>query len=324
MASEQELAKQAVEAYTSVEMVIVQPIATFSSVLLVYGMYIIIFGLSINVLWRRRGSPGSKAYARWIIALFALTTIFNATTEITFLSPTAYTESKISYLHQVYRCYVIWGYSKWILYPFALVVPITDMIGLVATAVAIAAQYRLDAVLYERSNGILKVLVIITAIYTPLLTLLTAGRIWWMARQVGQIRGDGIFNKHKIFVATILESGLLYSATLVITDVLQFVIDPRGEGTVPFDLNVISVQMAAIAPTLIIIRIAYGQAVESVQQTVSALQCAEGGNSSQRRSTVAHGTVDLRRSLGGVEERATVGRFETEKPLSNVAGNFAV
>ncbi|KAK1235600.1 hypothetical protein PQX77_001165 [Marasmius sp. AFHP31] len=376
MASEQEFAKQAVEAYTSVKMVIVQPILTFSSVLLVYGMYIIIFGLSVNVLWRRRDSPGSKAYTRWIIALFALTTIFNATTVWLYMKhalvafnaiktenyiplfetasgtrsrPELTAQLYVFLLHfyiwdakaeavpldkvfecifwrhnRVYRCYVIWGYSKWILCPFTIVVPVTDMIGLVATAVAIAAQYRLDAALYERSNGILKVLVIITTVYTLLLTLLTAGRIWWMARQVGQIRGDGIFSKYKIFVATILESGLLYSAILVITIVLQFVTDPRGEGMVPFDLNVLSVQMAAIAPTLIIIRIAYGQAVESVQRTLSTLQFTDGGNNFQRRSTVARGTVDLRRSLGEVEERATVGKFEMEKVPSQVAGNLAV
>ncbi|KAK1225750.1 hypothetical protein PQX77_011293 [Marasmius sp. AFHP31] len=77
--------------------------------------------------------------------------------------------------------------------------------------------------------------------------------------------------------------------------------------------------MAAIAPTLIVIRIAYGQAVESVQPMVSTLQFVEGGNTSQQRSTVNHGTVDLRQSLAGVEERGIAGRIEMDKPPSNVA-----
>ncbi|KAJ8090918.1 hypothetical protein PM082_024842 [Marasmius tenuissimus] len=55
MSSEQQAAKQAVEAYTTVESVVVKPIAMFSVMLLVY------------------------AYTRWIIALFLLTAIFNAT-----------------------------------------------------------------------------------------------------------------------------------------------------------------------------------------------------------------------------------------------------
>ncbi|KAK1215258.1 hypothetical protein PQX77_022143, partial [Marasmius sp. AFHP31] len=79
MASEQEMAKEALEAYTSVGQVIVVPISTMSVMFLVYGMYIIIFGLSLNILWRRRESPASKSYMRWIIILFVLTTIYNAT-----------------------------------------------------------------------------------------------------------------------------------------------------------------------------------------------------------------------------------------------------
>ncbi|KAJ8095440.1 hypothetical protein PM082_023210 [Marasmius tenuissimus] len=80
MASEQENAKQAVEAYTSIGQVIVLPIGTLSVMFLVYGMYIILFGVSLNILWHRRESSASKAFMRWIIALFILTTIYNATT----------------------------------------------------------------------------------------------------------------------------------------------------------------------------------------------------------------------------------------------------
>ena len=43
-------------------------------------MYIIIFGMSLNVLWRRRDSAASKTYTRWIVALFILTSIYIAAT----------------------------------------------------------------------------------------------------------------------------------------------------------------------------------------------------------------------------------------------------
>ncbi|KAJ8085612.1 hypothetical protein PM082_004430 [Marasmius tenuissimus] len=78
MAAEQEVAKKALEPYTSVGTIIVEPIATLSVLFLVYGMYIIIFGLSLNVLWHRRESAASRSYMKWIIALFVLTTIYNA------------------------------------------------------------------------------------------------------------------------------------------------------------------------------------------------------------------------------------------------------
>ncbi|KAK1216272.1 hypothetical protein PQX77_021108 [Marasmius sp. AFHP31] len=79
MASEEDNARQIVmEDLTTVSNVIVLPIAYLSSMFLLYGMYIIIFGLSINILWRRRESSASKAYMRWIITLFVLTTIYSA------------------------------------------------------------------------------------------------------------------------------------------------------------------------------------------------------------------------------------------------------
>ncbi|KAJ8095439.1 hypothetical protein PM082_023209 [Marasmius tenuissimus] len=61
-------------------------------------------------------------------------------------------------------------------------------------------------------------------------------------------------------------------------------------GLVPFDFSVIAVQMAGIAQTVIVIRIAYGQAVENVQQMVSTLQFIEGRSNSQQQSMATRGT----------------------------------
>ncbi|KAJ8090974.1 hypothetical protein PM082_024898 [Marasmius tenuissimus] len=60
MSSEQQAAKQAVEAYTTVESVIVKPIAMFSVMFLVYGMYIILFGLSLNTFGAVVNPPPQK------------------------------------------------------------------------------------------------------------------------------------------------------------------------------------------------------------------------------------------------------------------------
>ncbi|KAJ8075487.1 hypothetical protein PM082_021117 [Marasmius tenuissimus] len=341
MASE-EISKQT---YTSAaKTIIIRCIATLSSMFLVFGMYVIIFGLSIKILWHRRESHASKAYTRWIIALFVLTTIYNASAVWLYTEDTLYafngvktneiyiprfesasgrnSRSKFSaqiglfafsggiigYIYDylmVHRCYVIWGYSKRILYPFVIIVFLTDTINFVATASLTSAAYHHDKVLYQGYGHVLCVLAIINGVYTSLLTLLTAGRIWWMVREVGRITGSRIYTKYKIFVATILESGLLYSVITVVAAILRLIacIDPKSGGVAPFNFCVISVQMAAIAPTVIVVRIAYGQAVESVQHMVSTLQCAEGENNSQRC------TIDLRRSLGEDEERGTAGRL---------------
>ncbi|KAK1216594.1 hypothetical protein PQX77_020768 [Marasmius sp. AFHP31] len=331
MASEQDIAKQAVEAYTSVGNVIVYPISTLSVMSLVYGVYIIIFGLSLDVLWHR-SSPASKAYTRWIIALFVLNTISNASIgwlqigqALDEFHPIK-TSDYIPYLEDlsgkkpsewaaqlglgalssviiscvfdylmVHRCYVIWGHSKWILYPFGLVAFVTD--GFVLYVIEIIAYQYNNHALFIRLFKIGSVFVVISAVYASLLTLLTAGRIWWTVRQVEQITGNRIYTRYKIFVATILESGLLYSIMIVISMVLPLIIDPSNTGIIPFDFSVISVQMAGIAPTVIIVRITYGQAVESVQQMVSTLQFAEEANNSQQQSMAAQGTINLQQSL---------------------------
>ncbi|KAK1234612.1 hypothetical protein PQX77_002188, partial [Marasmius sp. AFHP31] len=78
----------------------------------------------------------------------------------------------------------------------------------------------------------------------------------------------------------------------------------------------------AIAPTLIVVRIAYGQSVDSVQQMVSTLQFAQGGNiSTQQRSAAARNTLDIRQSLAGAEGRDTMERLEMGRSTSNVAGD---
>ncbi|KAJ8085675.1 hypothetical protein PM082_004493 [Marasmius tenuissimus] len=350
MSSGEQIARQYVEVHTSVKTVIIQPITTFSSMFLIYGMYIIIFGLSINILWCRRESPTSKAYMRWIIALFILITIYNAATiwlymdqtlvafdvvntsdYIPLFNPLSGDSSPSGYAARIglssFASTIIGQYNLRLLAGKTseqrgkMTFSHRPLPGFVVTAVMIGAYQHHDAVPYERSFNTVQVLVIITAVYTCLLTLLTAGRIWWITRQAGQITGTDISTKYKIFIATILEPGFLCSATLVVSVVLPVFIDPDSQGLAPFDFNVISVQMAAIAPTLIIVRIAYDQSVETVQQMVSALQFAEGGNNSQQRSTFVRGTIDLRRSLGDAEGRGTAGGLEAEKPPSNVAGS---
>ncbi|KAK1217160.1 hypothetical protein PQX77_020192 [Marasmius sp. AFHP31] len=363
MSSETENMQQALEPFTSIQVVIIQLIATLSAMFLVYGMYVIIFGLSLNVLWRRRDSAASKVYTRWVIVLFVLTSIYNAANVWIYMSQTlvAFSTVKtgdympmlesltgdsstsvrtaqlglsgfpsvimgiiIDYL-LVHRCYVIWGFKKRILYPFAFVVLVTDGIGFVGIAVMIAAYSRRDTPTYLRTFEMMQPLVIITAVYDSALTLMTAGRIWWITREAGQMAGRNIYTKYKVVVATILESGLLYSATLLISIIVPRFTDPGTNGLSPFDPEVISIQMAAIAPTLIIVRIAYGQTVESVQQMVSTLHFAEAmANGSQQRSVSApavHGTIDLRQSLAVVEERGSIGRDATEKSFINMEEN---
>ncbi|KAK1225432.1 hypothetical protein PQX77_011634 [Marasmius sp. AFHP31] len=295
MSSETENMQQALEPFTSIQVVIVQPIATLSAMFLVYDELetcdpqataehihrnVMIFGLSLNVLWRRRDSAASKVYTRWVIVLFVLTSIYNAANVWIYMSQTLVAFSTVKtgdYMPMlesltgdsstsvqtaqlyglsgflsaimgiimdyllVHCCYVIWGFKKRILYPFAFVVLVTDGIGFVGIAVMTAAYSRRDTPTYLRTFEMMQPLVIITAIYDSVLTLMTAGRIWWITHEAGQMAGRNIYTKYKVVVATILESGLLYSATLLISIIVPRFTDPGTYGLSSFDPEVISI-----------------------------------------------------------------------------------
>ncbi|KAK1215257.1 hypothetical protein PQX77_022142, partial [Marasmius sp. AFHP31] len=70
------------------------------------------------------------------------------------------------------------------------------------------------------------------------------GRIWWTVRQVERVTGSKVYTKSKIFVATILESGFLLSATQTINVLIPLITDPTHKGLASFNFDVISVQMA--------------------------------------------------------------------------------
>ncbi|KAK1230386.1 hypothetical protein PQX77_006531 [Marasmius sp. AFHP31] len=79
-----------------------------------------------------------------------------------------------------------------------------------------------------------------------------------------------------------LESGLLYPATAITNAVVNHVLDPEAKGIFPIDLASATILMSGLAPTLIIVRVAYGKSVDSVQQQVISIHLSE--EASQRRT----------------------------------------
>ncbi|KAL0059340.1 hypothetical protein AAF712_013918 [Marasmius tenuissimus] len=75
--------------------------------------------------------------------------------------------------------------------------------------------------------------------------------------------------QYKAIVAAIIESGVLYPTSLITSIMVRLIIDPDAHGTLPVDLAAVSTMMAGFAPTLVIVRVAYGKSVDSVQQMMS-------------------------------------------------------
>ncbi|KAF9254499.1 hypothetical protein L218DRAFT_992292 [Marasmius fiardii PR-910] len=136
--------------FLTAEQVITLTLSTLSVMFAIYGIYAMVFGLAIRVLFRRDG-PSSRLYMGWSISLFVLATLYTATytwglsrqTMSNFKAATTknYTpllkyldsdEEKniwFSILNFIHRCYVIWQ-SRIMMYLLAFLAVVLNGIEL--------------------------------------------------------------------------------------------------------------------------------------------------------------------------------------------------
>ncbi|KAJ8077910.1 hypothetical protein PM082_002351 [Marasmius tenuissimus] len=298
--------EEAVAPYISVQNVIVKPIATLSALFIVYGMYIIVFGLCFHVLLRRRKS-GLGLYLICTVSLFVLATMYVASSTtgyakqatvnfrasrtrnygplVKFLGRNTWktvwatmsgfsnmSMNAIADIMLVHRCYVLWGSNKILLCFLASVAVVINGLGFatfVIECVAVSIPKLKPPTIFPTAKRIDIGLLIAIATFNGFLSLLTGVRIWWVSRQARQLMGSDVDARYKTIVAAILESGILYAAALIARTVISLALNPGVHGTIPIDLTPVVTMLSGLAPTLIIVRVAYGKSVESVQQMAS-------------------------------------------------------
>ncbi|KAF9264573.1 hypothetical protein L218DRAFT_900391 [Marasmius fiardii PR-910] len=352
MSNSSDIVQHIAALYLTSQQVVTLPVSTNSAMFAVYGIYIVIFGLSIHVL-SRPDAPGSKLYMGWTISLFVLGTLYTTTyvwgasrqAKIYFDAATTKdytilleyligTEERhsawfaiinlvgglmniIADWMLIHRCYTIWQ-SKIILYILAFIAVVLDGIQLgCAITGTIGMSVPLDHI-YAIGSIIDNIRAIAIAVFQVILALLTGGRIWWITRQARRLMGQSTDAKYNSIVAIIIESGLLYASCLVGALVISFMLDPYAHGVIPFEFGPILALMSGLAPTLVIVRVAYGKSVDSVHQVVSTLQFADaqpqGNNQSQRSRPMTivdptnvngHGDLELRNESDDSEPSQT-------------------
>ncbi|KAL0574919.1 hypothetical protein V5O48_007041 [Marasmius crinis-equi] len=169
------------------------------------------------------------------------------------------------------------------------------------------------------NNGV----TIANAAYNSLLTLMTAGKIWWITREARQLMGRDVSTKYKDIVVTIVESGVLYPTALIVSYIVPIITDPGHNGVVPFDPSLVSIIFTGLAPTLIIVRVAHRQSVESVQQMVSTVRFADGvSHEAHERSMPVRSTIALQQSQEPVNEKMSSNVVLGTKPTEAVDENM--
>ncbi|KAF9254791.1 hypothetical protein L218DRAFT_832757, partial [Marasmius fiardii PR-910] len=214
------------------------------------GIYCIVFGLSIHVLFRHNSSA-HKLYKACTIALFTLATLYTAVqtwgtcrqTLLAFNAATAkdYT-SYIQYPHGddrktaceyvktlilnfhcssiadtmlIHRCYIIFNSNKFILYP------------LISVAFILNDYIDISDWWVQLLSGVTKM---------NCYFVNKAGRIWWITSESRKLGARSTHSRFNDIMAIIIESALLYAGTLFTGVILENIVwDPDSVGIAPFD-----------------------------------------------------------------------------------------
>uniref|UniRef100_A0A0W0G2V6 Uncharacterized protein n=1 Tax=Moniliophthora roreri TaxID=221103 RepID=A0A0W0G2V6_MONRR len=344
--SNSSVTEEDVASFTSITNILVKPMASLTVMFYVYGIYTVLFIISLHILICRQDRPNRVLYMFFTIALFTLTSAFiimetfGAAYEATLLFTFTKNQNWASLLAYLYhdntktigigfqqvlalclvtmadlmlfhRCYMIWGSSKWIAFPLTFVILSLAICEIVAVAFAVIGISNTanpaKVQLFLLGNTIDTAFWLADMGVNVILTLLTAGRIWWISREARKHMGPAIKTKYNTIVAIILESGILYPIFLTTGIIYIILIDPGSSGSIPFQLAFVTYQVAGIAPTLIIIRAASGKAVEhtSMNQVVSSLHFADcavpGSGSLETRPQVQTVDIEARSSAERVQ-----------------------
>ncbi|KAF9260561.1 hypothetical protein L218DRAFT_574915 [Marasmius fiardii PR-910] len=280
-------------------------------------MYIVFFGLCMHVLLSCRDHPTFKLYMGWTITLFALASIYTvtktwghaqqATIEFT-ATKTRNFSPLLEYLlgndqktawnsisniittlmnatadsMLVYRCYVIWDYNNFVLYPFAAAAVILNGLDLgcmVTNSIAISDVSKYSKVtLGNNVISINKGVGIALVTFQAVLAFITGGRIWWISCQARRLIKRSTPHtryrspshmKYRAIISVIVESALPYTITLMISIILTSVMDNDRTGLIiPVDFSVVTTLMSGLAPTLVAVRVACDRSINSVRQMV--------------------------------------------------------
>jgi len=258
-----------------------------------YGIYLVLFCICMYILLHRPSSQGNTVLLVTAIALFTFSTILivlilvlvTAEIENRAQSDSIQYAAYIIYAINnsiadgllIYRCYVVWN-QNW----RVIVLPVMLLIASTACGLDVFLDATPQFAVILATNF--------------LATGLTAGRIWWISHHSRAYLEAAAQRRYTYAIALIVESGMLYSATiLAFLIVISF---PSLSSTLEEPLLQIVTQVMGIAPTLIIVRVGLGVAVEENLSTfrTTSIPLRQQRHASSRLGT-SIGSADPKENL---------------------------
>ncbi|PPR05784.1 hypothetical protein CVT26_010158 [Gymnopilus dilepis] len=225
-----------------------------------YGIYSTLFAICIRVLLRNKRTT-QKILLACALMMFALATV-DVVLEISFLywfivKKETIPDDNVHFKYLIYitsnliadslviyRCYALWSHSKRV-----ILLPLFLLLCGTATGYGFIALSRED----YRYRSMLIAFLFTTVALNMLVTVLMAGRIYYIARKARSILGPGLSSKYTTMIAIIVESGVIYSVYFILDVVAQNLILDAGLA-----------QIVGIVPTLIIVQIGLGRDAHDV------------------------------------------------------------
>ncbi|KIK56262.1 hypothetical protein GYMLUDRAFT_87349 [Collybiopsis luxurians FD-317 M1] len=311
----------------SVQIAVLGPIISFSLAIALFGFYVLVFGLSCYLLYKNHNIGRRKLHLTWTISLFFISSLgglINASSGLDDLvqiyttlltqDPTpllkfvqkseretvmvglAYTcmilANVIADSVLIHRMFLVWGSNVKIIVLPILASLVLNTEGLAATIMrtkgfsntAIDANFALELKGENYHLGFYYA----NAALNLLFTLMIAGRIWWMgvrtSRSFSQDRS--INKKYKQIIAVLIECGIIYPIALIAHAAIE---GSQDTIAIPVNLTATVIEIAGIAPTLIILHTCLGRSIS--QRVIDSQKTTFAASSTQYSSQQRSGAM---------------------------------
>ncbi|KAF9078757.1 hypothetical protein BDP27DRAFT_1310138 [Rhodocollybia butyracea] len=246
---------------------------------MLYGVYAVLFGLAIWILPKKFHISSIKKFIfPATIASFILATInlsYDLVGEayaILYTIPTSNEEpwmiagqaidlttfllgDVLSDAILFYRVYAVWGPRKAILLPLFLIIFFTKLIGFIAVIcnILVLTDPQRYAIISHVDTELFCDFSLVNACVNILMTLLIAGRVWWLSREIRHTHYNFRYlSWYSRTLAVVIESGAIYPI---------FNIGIVSTNQVP-NWTCLGTIVSGLAPTLIAVRVGLGRSFD--------------------------------------------------------------
>ncbi|PPQ72629.1 hypothetical protein CVT26_004336 [Gymnopilus dilepis] len=267
------------------DMALVRAINTAAIVdTLLYGIHIPLFFICIFIFVQNRRTSNWFIVASAII-MFGLSTVDAAFT-LRFLThdlfelvqnptnlapvgrwlsektPLFVTNNFVADLVLLYRCYMVWGKSRYILLGASLLVLLDSVWGYLG----------LGESLTERGGPFVPLYIWSIFVINVILASVTIGRVVWVARIAKKVFGKQQLASYRAAIALLVESSFVYS-----TVTLAYALVPSSAPQ-RMILMTTSMRLVAIMPTLLIVQVGLGRALVVRESKTTGIETLDFGD----------------------------------------------